>query len=163
MKFKFPPKFTRKDIDKLINEQKANIERAVISLFQRVGEDFITNARNMGSYKDRTGNLRSSVGYVIMKNGLQLHKGGFIKITAGKSKKGILLGPRAGEDLAEKIQKELSMIYRNAIILIAVSGMNYSAAVEAKGFDVITGSSQIATKQLQEGIERIKSKISKAA
>jgi hypothetical protein len=167
MRIKITPKFSKADVDKFVKEKKAAIERAVISMLQRVGEEFITNARNKGSYKDQTGNLRSSVGYVVMKNGLQLSKGGFVKIEPNKSKGGklvnIINGPKVGEKLVEEISKELRAKYLNAIILIVVAGMHYAAAVEAKGFDVITGSSQIAEKELKQGIERIRTKISKAA
>ena len=41
-------------------------EEKIFKLLQRAGEVFVTYARNKGNYRDCTGNLRSSVGYVIV-------------------------------------------------------------------------------------------------
>jgi hypothetical protein len=72
MGLKITPKFTNSDIESIINDRKERILAAAISRLQVVGEKFVTNARNNGAYKDRTGNLRSSAGYVIIKDGKQL-------------------------------------------------------------------------------------------
>lgn len=40
-----------------------------MNLLQRTGEEFVKIARLEGNYIDHTGNLRSSIGYVIVKDG----------------------------------------------------------------------------------------------
>jgi hypothetical protein len=42
--------------------------------------------------------------------------------------------------------------------VIVVAGMSYAAAVESKGRDVLTGSSQVAVSSLKKAIERINDK-----
>ena len=41
----------------------------MLVFLQAGGEKFIEVARRSGSYKDQTGNLRSSIGYIIAKDG----------------------------------------------------------------------------------------------
>lgn len=167
MKGKFKPKFTKAEVDKFFAQKRQAVEQALMSALQIVGEEFVSNARLMGSYKDQTQNLRSSVGYVIMKDGLQFHNGGFIKIKASKKPgdklKAVIKGPEVGEALIKTIQRKNANKYSKGFVLICVAGMHYAAYVEAKGRDVITGSSFIAEKRLKEAVERIRSKVSKAA
>ena len=103
-----------------------------------------------------------------------MFRGGFIKITAGpkkatkQTKRAVkeavqANGPQVGKEFLATLQKEFAQKYQNAIVLICVAGMSYSSAVESKGFDVITGSSQAAVISLKESIERIRKKILKAA
>ena len=44
-------------------------EERIYKLLQRAGEEFVKIARKKGNYQDHTGNLRSSIGYVIVKDG----------------------------------------------------------------------------------------------
>ena len=44
-------------------------EERIYKLLQRAGEEFVKLARKKGNYQDHTGNLRSSIGYVIVKDG----------------------------------------------------------------------------------------------
>jgi hypothetical protein len=141
-------KFTNADIHKKILTDISRIREASLSRMQRVGESFITDARNNGKYTDRTGNLRSSVGYIILENGVQYFSGGFIQVKQGFE--GIKKGKSFIDSLASK--------YPRGIVLVCVAGMSYAAAVEAKGKDVITGSSQIAKAELKRAFERIAAK-----
>ncbi len=51
--------FTTADIQNVIKQHKQQIENLVIRDVQIVAETFIKNARENGTYKDQTGNLRS--------------------------------------------------------------------------------------------------------
>ena len=44
-------------------------EERIYKLLQRAGEEFVKIARKKGNYQNHTGNLRSSIGYVIIKDG----------------------------------------------------------------------------------------------
>jgi len=59
------PKFTQAGVAKYIRQQTMRMEMATISRLQYIGETFINDARTNGNYLDQTGNLRSSIGYVI--------------------------------------------------------------------------------------------------
>lgn len=123
------PTFTRKDVKTALVSQIKRLDTAVIYRMTYVGETFVKNARANGSYKDQTGNLRGSVGYVIFKDGVKRSTGPIPK----NSRKLI-------EDLRSK--------YMAGYVLIVFAGMDYAAAVESMGKDVLTGSSIIAKKEL---------------
>ena len=53
-----------------------------------------------------------------------------------------------GRHGAVKIVTELAHRYPKGMILVIVAGMEYAAAVESKGYDVITGSSLFADIEL---------------
>ena len=146
MAVKVTPKFKSSDIKKLIEEKFKRIEAAILLRLQKVGEDFVTNARIGGTYTDRTGNLRSSVGYLVLRNGQQYTKGGFELILTGVD------GTKKGRVVLEEVASK----YPTGLVLIVVSGMSYSAAVESRGRDVLTGSSQIAVIELKAAMERIR-------
>lgn len=142
------PKFTKAQITAFLAKKKEAIEKAVMLRLKRVGETFITNARNNGAYKDRTGNLRSSIGYVILKNGEQVYQ-------AFPGKKG------EGKTKAKEVIEAAIADFPLGYVLIVVAGMEYAAAVESKGFDVLSGSSKIAEQDLKLAMQQIKLKADK--
>jgi hypothetical protein len=145
MAVRVTPKFKSGDIKKLIDTELKKREEVILLRLLKIGEDFVTNARTNGTYIDRTGNLRSSVGYLVLRNGEQYHRGGFQLITTGST--GITTG--------RVVLEEVGANYPTGLVLIVVAGMSYAAAVEAKGRDVLTGSSQIAVIELKAAMDRI--------
>jgi hypothetical protein len=142
------PKFTEAQLKQMIAEKVQRIETAVLFRLQRIGEQFVTDARLNGTYKDRTGNLRSSIGYIVLKNGEQYSEGGFVQIKTGVQ----------GTSVGKSILTEAMLKFPKGYVLIVVAGMSYAAAVESKGRDVLTGSSQTAVISLKKAIERINTK-----
>lgn len=146
MKIKITPAFTEADVQKDIDKFMDRVLRVTLAEISRVGDKFVTDARNKapfdegpgGSFNDQTGNLRSSIGYIIVYDGKIVrenfdHGGGPI-------------GQKEGRDFAE---------YQAALnptgwALITVAGMEYAAFVEAKGYDVITGSTLNANSQMNK-------------
>jgi hypothetical protein len=143
------PKFSKADIKKLLNKRRQLIRDAIISRLQFVGEQFVRNARDGGSYMDRTGNLRSSIGYVVIYNGKQLFENFLSK------------GGKEGEEKARKVVDEVRNEYPKGFVLIGVAGMEYAAAVESRGYDVITTSSLKAETSLKDALKKISTKIGK--
>jgi len=140
-------KLNKSDIRKLLNERKQRIEQALLLRLLRIGEEFVTNARNNATFTDRTGNLRSSIGYVILKDGKQIEQN-FQRVGKGKS----------GVAVAKEVAKEAATNFPTGYVLICVAGMDYAAAVESKGYDVITSSSILAEGSLKNAIKTIESK-----
>jgi hypothetical protein len=121
------PAFGIREVVNTLNQFTEQCERDIIELFQYVGERVVNDARNNGTYQNRTGNLRSSIGYVIVINGDIVERS-----FPGKKKDGTSIGNDTAEQLALK--------YNKGINLIVVAGMEYAAAVETTGRDVLTGS-----------------------
>ncbi|RYF48654.1 MAG: hypothetical protein EOO39_46660 [Cytophagaceae bacterium] len=124
---------------------------AMLLNLRMLGEACITQARTLGSYRDVTGNLRSSVGYVIVVDG-QVVDANF-EVTSGGA-----LGMSAGERYARSLASQFSAGY----VLIVVAGMNYAAKVESRGRDVLTSAEQycqlelpVVLKRLRDGINRM--------
>jgi hypothetical protein len=159
MGLKITPKFTNSDIESIINDRKERILAAAISRLQVVGEKFVTNARNNGAYKDRTGNLRSSAGYVIIKDGKQLFENFQAFPQKDPKAEGAGQGVSQAQKTAAEVAEKIIGKYPTGLILIGVAGMDYAAAVESKGFDVITSSAMQAKTDLETGLAELKSKI----
>lgn len=148
---KFNSRTFRVEIEKRINR----INLAILQRLKIVGEEFINNARSKtktgGGFGDLSGNLRSSIGYVILHNGKEVIGSEFESFKSGKE------GSETGEKLIKKIASQYAE--HSSFVLIVVAGMDYAAAVESKGYDVITGSSLIAESDLRKGLENIKKKV----
>ena len=120
------PGFSQGDIDRRIDRFKVNIEQRIIWTLAMVGEKFVNDARTIRTYKDQTGNLRSSIGYIIARDGNIIQEN-----IEGKSE-----GRAQAKETTNEVLRENS----KGFVLIVVAGMEYAAAVESKGYDVITGS-----------------------
>nr|DAK42878.1 MAG TPA: putative tail-component [Caudoviricetes sp.] len=105
--------------------------KAATQKFIEVGEHCITEARDNGSYTDRTGNLRSSVGYVVLLDGVVQSQGNINK---------------HNQEQIEKIKVK----YPKGLVLIVVAGKNYAAYVEAKGYNVLSSAELMAENILKQ-------------
>lgn len=149
MNFKITPAFTKADILKDIEQHVQAFHKIMLSEISNVGLKFVTEARNKMTYDDQTGNLRSSIGYIVAYDGKIVkedfnHGGGPI-------------GQKEGREFAE---------YQAALnptgwALITVAGMEYAAFVEAKDFDVITGSTNDARKDMKIAYQAVQKALQK--
>ena len=146
--------FSQQSIDKILNDWTGNIIKVIIKRLAFIGEDFIVNARGNNTYKDQTGNLRSSIGYAIFYNGEQI-----ADAFPGTDKNG--LTHDEGKTKAIALAQNIADRFPNGFVLVCVAGMHYAAAVESKGFDVITNSSIIAKDDLLKAVAALNSKIEK--
>lgn len=135
------PQFTRESVEKHLNSVSSDIESKTLAALQYAGEEFVSKARTTQTYQDQTGNLRSSIGYVILKNGRSV-----LERFQGKSE-----GISAAQTTVNMVASE----HPRGLVLIGVAGMNYAAAVESKGYDVITGSAP-ESNELKELLSAIK-------
>lgn len=115
-------------------------EQVIVRRLSYAGEQCVTQAREHGSYTDQTGNLRSSIGYVIVRNGVIISGSDFRVVKQGSE------GSSTGKALAEEITSKFS----KGIALVVVAGMNYAGYVEAKGRDVLTSSEILAGRIVPE-------------
>jgi len=133
------PGFSQGDVDRRINRFTVSIEQRIIWTLAMVGENFVNDARNIRTYKDQTGNLRSSIGYIIARDGNIIQEN--------------IEGKAEGRAQAKKITDEVLRENKKGFVLIVVAGMEYAAAVESKGYDVITGSVPVAKALLKSKIK----------
>lgn len=99
--------------------------------FIEVGERCITEARDNGSYTDRTGNLRNSVGYMVLLDGIEQSQSNINKLN-------------------RKQFDTIKAKYPKGLVLIVVAGMNYAAYVEAKGYNVLSSAELMAENILKQ-------------
>ena len=58
------------EIDQYTEQELKRLQTVLIRSLQYCGEQVLNKARSTNSYKDQTGNLRSSLGYVVAADGL---------------------------------------------------------------------------------------------
>lgn len=148
----------------IVAQAEQRIHKVIESRLTWIGLNFVRNARVQGDYVDRTGNLRSSVGFMLLRNG---------KIIAQdwrKSGKGtqpdpgwlqkvisfVTQTPVDGMATGKKVAKDISKAHNSGWVLIVVAGMSYAAAVESRNYDVITNSSTLAVDELKAFISDLK-------
>lgn len=142
--------FDMKGIHSYMEGKVRILEKEIITRLQYLGEQCINHARGLNTYKDQTGNLRSSIGYVIVANGSIIQAGGF---------EGTNEGAVNGNNLA----REIALTNPNGFVLIVVAGMNYAKYVETRGFDVLTSAELIAKTEVPKILKQLKATIKKAA
>ena len=122
------------EVDAYLEEQIERIEEKISYNLSYVGEQCLNAARSTNSYKDQTGNLRSSVGYVIARDGKIIQASDFKTIKQGRE------GSKDGAAFARQLVSE----FPQGFVLIVVAGMNYAAYVSAKGYDVVDSAELLA-------------------
>ena len=101
------PYFSQKDINKWVDIFTERAEEKMYTLLQAAGEMFVRYARESGRYIDHTGNLRSSIGYVIVRNGSVAYRN-FQKQNVGTE-------GSEGLQKAQKLARELATTHRQRI------------------------------------------------
>lgn len=138
------PKFKTNDIDSRTLEQYEELENSLVETLQFVGEGFVADAReftkSQGGFGDITGNLRSSIGYFITKNGRVIVE------DVKKSDKGTdrKTGVSVARSFIDKIKQG------DGLRLYGVAGMEYAREVENRGKNVISRQADTAIVELKE-------------
>lgn len=159
MAVRITAKFDARDIEKMFLEKMRKIDQVILTRLIFIAEKFVKNARSKGAYTDQTGNLRSSIGYIILKDGSEIRSDfeRSMKTSGGKRRKRNY--GKDGIKVAKELIEEIKSNFPKGYVLIVVAGMDYAAAVEAKGYDVITSSAEIAVDDLNRAMKELKSKI----
>lgn len=137
------PMWSDREVERWFYYYVDRAEERIYRLLQRAGEEFVKIARKKGNYEDRTGNLRSSIGYVIVKDGDILTEN-YEQSTSGTDK-------QTGMREAKRLVSELIPLYKKGWVLIGVAAMPYAVYVEAiDNLDVIS----VATEHTEEWIKK---------
>lgn len=128
------------NIDETFRAFLAEVERQIIESLCRVGEEAVKLAKLIPperGFNDQTGNLRSSIGYVVVKDGKP------VNVSFGAVK-----GGHAGVNEGQRLALQIGSNYTDGYALVVVAGMNYAVHVESKGRDVLTSAEKFAEKEI---------------
>ena len=124
------------EIERYTEEQIERLKISILRTFMYIGEACLNKARSTDSYKDQTGNLRSSLGYVVAVDGRVVYQSDFQTVKQGRD------GSEKGAAFAKKLVRR----FPHGVCLIVVAGMEYAAHVKNKGYDVLDSSELFADK-----------------
>lgn len=135
-------RYSPKDVDRYFKKVVRDLGRVIEAQLFYLGEQLVNHAREYANFTDQTGNLRNSIGYLVLKNGREIGAN-FEKSAKGESS-------QEGVKIAKAFARGLVDRYPTGYALIVVAGMEYAAAVEAKGYNVLTTAEQLAAEKLPE-------------
>lgn len=116
----------KQDLDRDFRIARQEYDRKSIKWLSSLGERVVRYAREHGNYTDRTGNLRNSIGYVVIQNG------NIVRENFGNG-----IPQQMARTYALEVGRERGG-YKTYLVWVA--GMEYAKYVEASGFDVIESS-----------------------
>lgn len=128
------------NIDATFKALLAEVERQIIESLCRIGEEAVKLAKLIPperGFNDQTGNLRSSIGYVVVKDGKP------VNVSFGAVK-----GGHTGVNEGQRLALQIGSKQTEGYALIVVAGMNYAVHVESKGRDVLTSAEKFAEKEI---------------
>lgn len=137
------PRFTIGDIREKMEAVHQRVDAVIIGKLEYLGETGVAFARTLNTYQDQTGNLRASIGYLILHDGIVVRRAFAGAMPEGAS---------AGESHARKVAAEFPQGY----VLILVAGMAYAAAVESRGLDVLSSAQHMIEGMLPQMKAEIK-------
>ncbi|HOZ15960.1 MAG TPA: hypothetical protein PLH91_03710 [Tenuifilaceae bacterium] len=133
----FRPKFNKDFIRKELLRQRQEIVHGIVDICHYVGEKFVKEARQAMSidsgifpkndYTDRTGNLRQSIGYILILDG---------KVLFSRQ-------PDNPEGMSYYNFLISSLPKAKGLWLVGMAGMKYASYVESMGYNVITSQSEM--------------------
>ena len=111
--------------------------------------NYIRNRSGEASWYDQTGNLRSSIGFVIIDEGQIIYQSGFDVVRNGAE------GARIGKEFSELVAQRTEQ-FKKGLVLLVVAGMEYAAYVEAmENKDVLASSKPYANRIIQDMIKQL--------
>lgn len=142
MKLHFNPKQfadVASELQKRVKRFEAAIEFQIINI---EGPKSTAHAKTYRDYKDQTGNLTSSKGFILAKDGQIVDEGGF------KAESGTESGSK-GVNEGREYARELAISAGRGYVLIIVAGMPYASNLESKGYNVLTKTGSYLEKRIK--------------
>ena len=138
---------TKGQLKQMASDIAKDMRNRAILVLSRAGEIAVNEARSTAKehdWTDRTGNLRSSIGYAIFENGKPISNGGFEQSAPTATD-----GPFEGQYYALRIGESTK-----GLALVVVAGMNYAIYVADRGYNVLSSSQIIAAETVKELFEK---------
>ena len=140
-------KFTIEDVNNQIRNDLQSINDSLLESFELATKNVVETAKANQTYDDQTGDLTSSIGYIIFHDGQEVTS----YFGATSTVEGITQGLATARSKPE--------IYNcPGIVIIIVAGMEYASTVENSGYDVISGSLAHFESTIQQCFNEVKLK-----
>ena len=147
-------KFGFDEVKKKLQNQSSSVnDKKIERWLSYIGEKLcnhartVTRSRASGGYDDQTGNLRSSIGFRVYKDGKKVVDGGFKNVSGGN----------AISEAKTALDKH-GLAYEIPIkgwTLVIVAGMSYATYVESKGYNVL----HLTKDEMRIKIEELKNRL----
>ncbi len=144
------------DVDAWFAQKAKAAENAILSVLTEIGLRCVTAARDNGSYTDQTGNLRSSIGFCVMKHGKSVRQLFADELHDGK--------PSNSDGIAESKRTVVTLTAQYSqweYCLVVVAGMSYAVYVEGRGKDVLTSAELLAERLVPRLLGQLGFKVNK--
>lgn len=128
-------------IDDFIDDQINKLIKALLVSLERLGTQLVNEAKNSGTYKDRTKNLRNSIRYMVLNEGQVYSQGGSSQSDNDRDPDAFI--------------REIATKFPEGIMLIVAAGKNYAAYVEALNYNVLTSSELLADRRVPEILKHL--------
>lgn len=119
----------------------SEVRRDQVEWLTLVGEEALQMALTHREFRNRTGNLISSIGYAVTQDGSVIEEGGFELTHHGHE----------GQAKGRKLVREVAP--SRGVSLIFVAGEHYATYVEARGYDVNTAGELIIDQLMEQWAE----------
>lgn len=119
-------------IDDFVKETKAeiqNVKERIAIEYSRIGEEYVNEAKQSGSYQNRTTNLRNSNAYRVYIDGKIFNESAVRPETNA---------------MFNKLKVDVG------IQLVVGAGMDYASYVEGYGFNVVSSGFALVERKMQE-------------
>ena len=146
------------EVDAYLEEQIQRIEQQTIYNLSYVGERCLNEARSTNSYKDQTGNLRSSIGYVIVKDGKIVQMSDFTTVKNGREGTqggaanytpfGYAFFTGDGKGAVRNDGKQIAFVYEDLAVVLTKKGSTWVAAEMPSMSDNATSTGNVWTTSL---------------
>lgn len=134
-------------LKKYAESKKDDFIEAAVEAYKITCIEAVRRAKQTNTYKDQTHRLRSSIGCVLYHDGVEVYN--YFESTGGEAGgEGVQLGLTQARNLAE-------LQGNKSIVAVLIAGAHYAVYVEAKGYDVLTGSTLRFTDDLKEEFSKI--------
>lgn len=140
----------------VMNTVPAIINEEITQSLIRLGEECLTRIRTRSmeeSWIDRTGNLRSSIGYAVYNYGVEVIESAFMALPGPEG------SGQKGADTGREYVKSLASRFSDTYALVVVAGMEYAEYVEAmKNKDVLASTEIWARKKIDKYLNDAKAR-----
>jgi hypothetical protein len=139
----------KKEIQKYIRDYSKRIESVLIREMEIVVAKLENHAKDNAGYNDITGNLKNSIGGVVLKDGIPVQYSGF--------------GGGEGGSTGESFINSLISNYGSGFVIIIVAGMDYATYVEnVHQLNVLKKSELLLPIEMEKMFNRVEKALDKA-